>query len=65
MSEAAATIRDKEFLLRLADLCEEYKATFAYTVDDDGIHITVDGGRQVFVGFLLDAPEELRKACAA
>lgn len=53
---------DKEFLLKLADLCEEYGATFGYTIDDDGIHISVDGGREVFVGYLFDAPKELRDA---
>lgn len=56
---------DKEFLLKLADLCEEYGATFDYTTEDDGIHISVDGGREVFVGHLLDAPKELRDACYA
>ena len=53
--------RDKEFLLKLADPCEEYDASFDYTTDDDGIHISVDG-REVFVGFLIDASKELRKA---
>ncbi len=56
---------DKEFLLKLATLCEEYDASFCYTTDDDGIHISVDGGREVFVGFLIDAPSELRDAIGA
>jgi hypothetical protein len=43
--------RQKDFLLKLADLCEKYNAGFAYTIDDDGIHITVDG-EEVYVGFI-------------
>ena len=53
--------RDKEFLLKLAALCEEYDASFNFTTDDDGIHISVGGG-EVYVGFLIDAPKELRDA---
>lgn len=53
---------DKEFLLKLASLCEEYDASFSNTTDDEGIHISVDGGREVFVGFLIDAPRQLREA---
>jgi len=41
-----------EFLLKLADLCDEYKAEFTYTNGDDGIHILVND-EPVFVGFLL------------
>lgn len=41
-----------EFLAKLADLCDEYKAEFAYTNNDDGIHILLDD-EPVFVGFLL------------
>ena len=37
--------RQREFLLKLADLCEEYGAEFSYKNDDDGIHIGADGKR--------------------
>lgn len=52
-----------EFLLKLADLTEQYNATFSYNRDDDGIHITVDG-KLVFVGFMFDPATELREAVA-
>lgn len=51
--------RPAEFLLKLAALCAEYNAGFAYTVDDDGIHISVDG-TDVFIGYLdTDAAETI------
>ena len=55
--------RDKEFLVKLANLCEEYCAGFEYTTDDDGIHISIDNGREVFVGFMDDAAKDIRMAC--
>lgn len=51
----------KAFLSALADLLEQYRATIFYTTDDDGLHIDMDGGTEVFVGFLSDT-EELRQA---
>ena len=47
----ALTLREKTFLLKLAELCKEYAAAFSCTVDDDGVHICVDE-EEVFVGFL-------------
>lgn len=51
------------FLLKLAQLCEDYKATITYTSSDDGTHIRVDG-KDIFVGYLddHDAATVLRKA---
>ena len=49
------TSSKKEFLRRLADLCEQYKATFEYTSNDDGIHIELDG-KEVFADFLFSDP---------
>ena len=47
------------FLLELAALVKKHEATFAYTNDDDGIHISVKG-QEVFIGFLeQDAAEIL------
>jgi hypothetical protein len=43
--------RQKDFLIKLAELCDSYRAGFRYTTDDDGIHIDVDGV-DVFVGFI-------------
>ena len=43
--------RHKNFLGKLADLLEKYKADCGYTTDDDGVHLRVDGD-EVFVGFL-------------
>lgn len=52
----------REFLQRLADLCDEYHAGFLYTAADNGTRITMDG-EEVFVGFLADdAAEQLRAA---
>lgn len=62
--EMAMTTRQKTFLNKLADLCEEYEAEFGYITDDEGIHINVDG-EEIFVGFLYDAPKELRNAADA
>lgn len=45
---------DKKFLAKFAYLCEEYGASFGYTTADDGIHISVDNGREIFVGYLCD-----------
>lgn len=55
------TRRQKNCLNRLADLCDQYNAEFTYTVDDDGIHISVDG-QEVFVGFMSNGSEDLRLA---
>lgn len=59
------TAEQKEFLNKLADLCDQYDARFSYTTDDDGIHIDV-GGVEVFSGWLFfdDAPALLRAAGA-
>ncbi len=59
MTEAA-----KQFLIKLADLVEEYATEFYYTNNDDGIHISVGGEPDFFVGFSLD-PTELRKAATS
>ena len=51
------------FLEKLADLCEQYDADFYYTIDDDGIHIIVDGN-ECFVGFCIGSAhfsKQLRK----
>ena len=53
------TVRQRQFLAALADLCEKYTARFSYGIDDDGIHIEADGD-EVFVGFLNDAAGQLR-----
>lgn len=56
----ALTSKQRDFLFKLADLCDEYKAEFSYTNDNDGIHIDVDGVK-VFAGFLSgDAGKALR-----
>ena len=59
------TEKQKEFLNKLADLVEQYDASFEYTTDDDGIHISVEGD-EVFGDFLhcQDAAELLRAAGA-
>jgi len=44
--------RDKEFLLKLADLCEEYDAEFGYTNEDNGVHISVDG-REIYCDWMF------------
>lgn len=54
--------RDREFIFKLATLCEEYGASFGYTTDDDGIHIAIDGGREVFVGYMFNPVKELHDA---
>lgn len=54
--------RQKDFLLRLADLCDELQAEFSYSNEDDGIHIELDG-TEVFADFLSgDAGKALRAA---
>lgn len=47
--------KQKQFLLKLADLCDKYQAEFSYTNEDDGIHIAVDGV-EVFADFLSGDP---------
>lgn len=59
MAEAA-----KQFLIKLADLVEEYAAEFYYTNNDDGIHILVKDGPDCFIGHSLE-PNELRKAATS
>lgn len=55
------TNTEKEFLKKLADLCDTYEASFDYSNDDDGIHIYLASGEDIFVGFLSDgAAKELR-----
>jgi hypothetical protein len=60
------TDKDRKFLLKLADLCEQHKAEFLYTTDDNGIHITLDR-RKVYVGFIFSGsgPRDLRAAAKA
>lgn len=60
------TDKDREFLLRLADLCEEHKAALGYTNSDDGIHVEL-AGREVFCGWFFEetGPKELRAAAEA
>jgi len=52
-----------EFLEKLAQLCDDYKATFSYSHDDDGIYICLDG-KEIFCGFIHDegASKVLRDA---
>lgn len=57
------TARQKEFLLKLADLIEEYTAEISYTTDDDGVHVVVDG-RDIYHGFGPD-PQEMRAVIKA
>lgn len=47
--------KEREFLTKLADLCEEYNAGIGYSWRDDGIHIEVDD-KEVFVGWLHNQP---------
>lgn len=55
----------REFLQRLASLCNQYEATLRYTTADDGIHIEVDGA-EVFAGYLDERPAvQLLEAAAA
>lgn len=55
-------LEKNEFLEKLASLCDEFRAEFLYTNDDDGIHITMDG-KEIFVGYMENKPsQELRKA---
>jgi len=55
------TNRQKEFIKKLADLCEVYQAEFFYTINDDGIHINVDR-EEIFIGFMHDGCDELKAA---
>jgi hypothetical protein len=55
------TRKREEFLTKLADLCEQYNAGFFYTIDDDGVHISIDGD-DIFVGHLMDPVTEMRVA---
>lgn len=56
--------RKKAFLLKLADLCEEYRAGFSFSVDDDLIHIEIDDEEEVFAwyGHADGTAEEMREA---
>lgn len=45
------TTREKEFLLKLAKLCDEYKAGFSDVTQENGIHITVDE-EKIFFDFI-------------
>jgi hypothetical protein len=58
------TDKDKAFLLKLADLLDEYKASFSYTTSDDGIHVSLDG-REVHVGWFFQDHEADRLRAAA
>jgi len=58
-----STERQREFLLKLADLCDEYKVEITYTNDDDGIHILTNG-EKVFVGFINASGAPLRQAAS-
>ena len=65
--EASMPLTDyqKEFLTKLADLCDEYRAGFGYTWHDDGTHIYMDG-KDVFCGFVDEgAAQTLREALKA
>ena len=54
--------KEKRFLVALADICEEYDATFYYTTDDDGIHIDLDD-EEIFHDFMVfDLPAILKTA---
>jgi hypothetical protein len=45
------TQKEKEFLEKLAGLIDAYNAKLEYTIDDDGIHISVDE-KEIFADFL-------------
>lgn len=53
-----------EFLLKLADLCEQYDAGFTYSQDDDGTHVTL-GSKVIFIGYLDDRVASQLRAAAA
>ena len=55
--------QEKMFLNELADLVERFGATFRYTTGDDGIHVCLNDGDDIFIGFDLE-PAELRAAAA-
>jgi hypothetical protein len=50
--KVAMSAKAREFIKQLADLCERYDAGLVYTKDDDGIHLQIDGDRDVPLGFL-------------
>ena len=50
--------RQQEFLEKLHALIQEYDVEFEYTIDDDGIHISV-GGDECFVGWLYSDASDL------
>lgn len=57
-----STEREKEFLNKLADLCEEYKAGFEIYEDQEGPTITLEN-LSISTGYLGDSncPNVLRK----
>lgn len=60
VSKPALAARQRDFLYHLQHLCQTYNATFSYTTDDDGIHISMDG-EEIFIGFLEDPAGSLRE----
>ena len=54
-------VKKDEFLEKLASLCEEYKATFAYTIDDVGILIELDEV-EIFEDFLFLHPADVLRS---
>lgn len=52
--------RARNFLQQLADLMDDYDASMSYNTNDDGIHIRIDGGDEVFIGF-IDSAADIRK----
>lgn len=61
-----STEREKEFLLKLADLCEEYKAGFEIYEDQSGPTIIVENLSISDIGYLGvgECQERLRKAAS-
>jgi len=55
--------KQKDFLNKLADLCDVYKPEFFYTNDDDGIHIRIDN-EDIFIDYDITA-ETIRSAIRA
>ncbi len=45
-----------EFLEKFASLCEDYRASFRYTTDDDGIVVCINNV-EIFCDFLYDYKE--------
>ncbi len=58
VTERNNTMAKNEFLEKLASLCEKYKATIGYSMNDDGIHIELNY-EEIFSGWLCaeDAPD--------